>query len=159
MKAMNEALIWTGLFDCWDHNLTNSQLRDLMTRPRWEKSRWLSNHEPRKNLLMAVHKLAMANLIFPTIDHLVITADTTAPRDTESTYTAFYETSPSEVTLEALNTNPAQMAWNIQSASANGTWGSFILVNEYGEMINRALALVTKSANTRKLVQFTGRVQ
>ncbi len=155
---MKESLSWTGIFDCWDHHLTDSQVRDLMTRQGWEKSRWLENHQPRKNLLMAVHKLAMANLIFPTIDHLVITADQTSPRDTETTYTAFYETSDSEETFRTGNTNPYQIAWNVSSASANGTWGSFILVDEYGAMINRALALVTKSANTRKLVQFTGRV-
>lgn len=118
----------------------------------------LVNYQHVNNILMASQKLLMANAVYPRIDRLVISPDTSNPVDTESSYSAIYTTSLAEEFARSGNSNPYQVAWNITNPAANGTWGSFILIDANGAMINRALAGVTKTAGTAKLVQFTGSV-
>lgn len=110
-----------------------------------------------KNTLMATRKLAMVNAVYPLIDRLVITANTAIPVDTESAYTSFYTTGALEEFYRAPG-NPYQIAWNISNAAANGNWGSFVLIDAAGAMINRALAGITKASGTTKLILFEGSV-
>jgi hypothetical protein len=55
--------------------------------------------------------------------------------------------------------DPYQVGWNILSDDANGTWGSFVLVDAGGRMINRALAGISKTSGVGKIVYFTGTVE
>jgi hypothetical protein len=157
---MNETAQFIGTFDCWDNpGYDADYLRRWMEagKPLGELP-GISGNGPVFNLLMASQKLLMANAVYPGIDRLVISGDTSLPIDSETSYTAAYTTGEAEEFYRSGNGNPYQVAWNITSSSANGTWGSFILVDAGGAMINRALAGVTKTAGTAKLVQFTGSV-
>lgn len=111
------------------------------------------------NLIMASQKLLMAQAVYPNIDRLVITNQTTTPADTETSYSGtIYTTVAGDEFFRSDETNPYQVAWSITTDSANGNWGSFVLITSTGAMINRALAGVTKLSGTGKIVQFTGSV-
>jgi hypothetical protein len=110
------------------------------------------------NLLMASQKLLMANAVYPRIDRLIITNQTGTPVDTETTYNGVIYTATSNVEFFRAPGNPYRVAWAIPANVANGNWGSFVLVDEAGAMINRALAGITKAAGTAKIVEFEGRV-
>lgn len=118
--------------------------------------KWVASYN---NLLMASQKLKMAQAVYPNIDRLVITSQTTAPADNETAYTGvIYTSTPADEFSRNDNQNPAIIQWNITAEAANGPWGSFILIDSTGNMINRALAGITKASNTNKIIQFTGRV-
>lgn len=158
---MNELLRHTGIFRIWDNpGWSTELLREWI-------SRGFAPHEIPglgepvvvKNLLMASQKLLMATAVYPTIDRLIITSQTGLPVDSETSYSGtLYETSPGEEITRSGNVNPYTVGWSIQDDAANGSWGSFVLVTSTGAMINRALAGVTKTSGTAKLVMFTGEV-
>ena len=149
-----------GLFEVYDHNqLSNEQLLDIMMGPGFANSKHLKNRRLCRNILMASQKLSMANAVYPTIDRLAITNQTGLPADTETSYSGtIYTTNASEEFTRSGNVNPYTVGWNILTDSANGTWGSFVLITQSGAMINRALAGITKFSGTAKLVMFTGSV-
>jgi hypothetical protein len=158
---MIEVIRHTGIFHAWDNpGFDNDELRRM-----WERGGMkelcvrLRNYERRKNILMASQKLLMANAVYPNIDRLAITSQTSTPTDAETSYSGtLYTTQAAEEFTRSGNVNPYTVGWNILSDSANGTWGSFILITNSGAMINRALAGVTKASGTAKLVIFTGSV-
>jgi hypothetical protein len=161
MIGITEQACHLGIFYVWDHNfLTNKELSDLIAcGDKADYNHYLTGYKECPNIIMASQKLLMANAVYPTIDRLVITSQSGVPVDTETSYTdTIYTTNVAEESLRSGSVNPYQVGWNIRSASANGAWGSFVLINSSGGMINRALAGVTKSANSAKLVIFTGRV-
>jgi hypothetical protein len=157
---MREHASHTGTFRIYDNpGYSLKQLRQWLSEGR-PLDALIGFRSPivKKNLLMASQKLAMANAVYPAIDRLIITSQTAPPVDSETSYTGvIYEAGASE---EAQRTpgNPYQVMWSIVSSDANGNWGSFVLVDAAGNMINRALAGVTKQANTGKIVTFTGSV-
>lgn len=116
--------------------------------------------ETQKNILMASQKLAMAGQVYPKIERLVITSQTTSPSDTETAYSGtIYTSVDADEYYRTGNTNPYQVVWNIASAAANGAWGSYICIDALGQMINRALTGgVTKSPGSNIIVEFTGSV-
>jgi hypothetical protein len=112
------------------------------------------------NSIMAYWKREAAEAVFSKIDHLKITNQTALPTDTEETYSGLiYSTKPTEEYFRSGNENPYQVGWNILSDDANGTWGSFVLVDAGGRMINRALAGISKTSGVGKIVYFTGTVE
>ena len=158
---MNEQHRHVGIFHCFDNPwLGNDDLNAIMAEfglAGFEK--YLKNYQRRPNILMATQKLAMANAVYPNIDHLVITSQTTTPQDNETSYSGtIYTTGASEEFTRSGNVNPYTVGWNILSDSANGTWGSFVLATQAGAMINRALAGISKTSGTAKLIVFTGTV-
>lgn len=158
---MNESLQHIGIFHTWDNpGYSTAELRRWMANGRdFRDLPDLLNHQQAKNLLMAAQKLVMANAVYPTIASLAITSQTSTPQDNETAYTGLiYRATETEEFTRTGRVNPYTVGWNINSATANGTWGSFILLNSDGQMINRALAGVTKTSNTSKLVVFTGSV-
>lgn len=157
---IDEGIKHTGIFHVWDNPLSPEE-----TRAVWEAHgldglfNRLTGYQRRHNILMAAQKLIMANAVYPRIDKLVITSQTASPNDAETSYTGtIYQTTAADEVLRSGNSNPYQVGWNITASGANGTWGSFVLVDGTGTMINRALAGVTKAANSAKLVIFTGSV-
>lgn len=157
---MNEIAEHLGTFHAWDHpRLSNEQLKDLFTWGDRHLNRWLWNYKRCPNILMATQKLAMANAVYPSIDRLVITSQTATPQDNETSYSGtIYTTVAADEFTRSGNANPYTVGWNILDDDANGSWGSFILVTEAGAMINRALAGVSKTTGTAKLIIFTGSV-
>lgn len=158
---MNEQLIHTGYFHCWDnHEYSTEDLRQIVKRGiNLSALKGLGNYHLKKNILMADQKLLMANAVYPGIDKLVITSQTATPADNETGYSGtIYTTVAGDEFTRSGNVNPYTVGWNILSDSANGNWGSFILITNTGAMINRALAGVSKTSGTAKLVIFTGTV-
>ena len=158
---MNETIKHTGIFHVYDHPGYDTEvLRDWLNQglsPLLLPG--VDNYQRRPNIIMAAQKLLMANAVYPTITSLAITSQTSTPTDSETEYTGLiYQAGVSQEFTRSGNTNPYTVGWNILSDDANGTWGSFILLNETGAMINRALAGVSKSSGTAKLVIFTGSV-
>lgn len=135
-------------------------MRDWLQRePNFHKIPGLGEPIIVKNLLMASQKLLMANAVYPNIDRLIITNQTGLPSDSETSYSGtIYEADSVDEFTRSGNVNPYTVGWNILSDDANGSWGSFVLVTAAGAMINRALAGVTKTSGTGKLVVFTGSV-
>lgn len=158
---MNEFGKHIGIFHIWDNpGYTTDQIREWLARGHaLESLQGLGQPQVVKNILMASQKLAMSNAVYPNIDHLVITSQTGIPSDSETSYSGvLYETDLSEEFTRSGNENPFIVGWNVLDDGANGSWGSFILVDSGGNMINRALAGVTKTSGTGKLVVFTGTV-
>lgn len=162
MLDLTENIRWEGIFLVYENPCyTTEELKEWRASGR-EVSElpFIKPIGRRKNLLMASQKLLMAQAVFPNIDSLVITSQTSSPADTETTYSGtIYTASSTEEYYRSTSSNPAQIGWNITSESANGTWGSFILITSTGAMINRALAgSVTKSSGSNLVVDFTGTV-
>ncbi len=159
---MNEILQHVGMFEIWDGvpGWDTARIRAWLARGNpFERIPGISQPQVAKNLLMASQKLAMANAVYPTIDHLVITSQTTLPSDSETSYSGvIYEADASLEITRSEDGNPYKVGWNIQDDLANGIWGSFILVKADGSMINRALAGITKISGQSKWVVFTGLV-
>lgn len=158
---MNESLRHKGVFHCWDNpGYNNADLREMFAEKGiLTLAKELPGYQRVNNILMASQKLLMANSVYPNIDKLVITNQTSVPSDNESSYSGtIYTTVASEEFTRSGNVNPYTVGWNILTDAANGSWGSFILITQAGAMINRALAGVTKNAGTAKLVIFTGSV-
>lgn len=170
-----EAARHRGIFHTWDNlHYSTEELRDVFDY--WQKKPGrdpgtfsptelemildgLCNYQKCPNIIMATQKLRMANAVYPNIDRLVITSQTSSPSDTETSYSGeIYTSVASDEFYRSGNANPYQVGFNILNDAANGNWGSFILITSTGEMINRALSGVTKSAGTSKLVMFTGSV-
>lgn len=157
-----EKINWQGIFTVYlNPGYTTQELR------QWRESGYETVDLPgiealgqRKNILMSAQKLLMAQAVFPNIDQLVITSQSSTPADTETTYSGtIYTTVDADEYYRSTGGNPAQIGWNITSESANGTWGSFILITSTGSMINRALAgSVTKNSGSNLVVDFTGTV-
>lgn len=115
----------------------------------------------KNNTVMDSYKLKAANSVYPLTDHLMINNDTSTPSPTETTYSpssVIYSTSPTEEYTRSGNINPFTVGWNITSETANGPWGSVLLVDASNQVICRALAGVTKTSGKGKLVFFTGKV-
>jgi len=159
---MKEIAKHAGIFHVWDvvPGWDMSHLRDWLARGNaFYSIPGIGAPCVVKNILMATQKTAMANAVYPTIDHLVITSQTNPPSDSETGYTGvLYETDSSIEINRSEEGNPFVVGWKIPVDDANGTWGSFILVNSDGDMINRALAGVTKTSGQEKWVVFTGSV-
>lgn len=158
---MNENATHTGVFHVFDNpGYSTDELRALFAELGLDGfMRHLPGYERRQNLLMSAQKLAMANAVYPTIDSLVLTSQTSIPVDSETSYSGtIYTANISQEFTRSGNVNPYILGWNITSESANGPWGSFITLNSNGVMINRALAGVTKKSGATKLVMFTGTV-
>ena len=163
VKSMNSQVDYKGVFDVYENtmNLSSDELRQYMAEGvDIVKIPGTCLVGPKPNVLMQAQKIKMAQAVYPAIDRLIITNQTSTPSDTETGYTGaiytsvetdeFYRSGPSQ--------NPYQIAWNINADSANGAWGSFVLVDAFGSMINRALAGITKNSSTSILVQFSGLV-
>jgi hypothetical protein len=166
MLEMIETPRYKGRFDVWSHpGFSTSRIafyaREYGPDPAFWPVGPFTHDGPVFNLLMASQKLLMAQAVFPNVDHLVITNQTTDPVDTETATggTTIYSTVSTEEYMRSGNVNPYQVGFNIITDSANGTWGSFCLVTAAGVLINRALAGVTKTAGQGKLVLFTGTVE
>lgn len=158
---MNEAIRHIGIFHAWDNpGYSTDELRRWMANGKdFRDLPDLLNYQQARNLLMASQKLIMANMVYPTIDRLVITSQTGVPSDNETSYSGLiYTAGSTEEFTRTGGVNPYTVGWNINSPSANGTWGSFVLINSDGQMLNRAIAGVTKNSNTSKLIVFTGSV-
>lgn len=158
---MNEALRHIGIFHTWDNpGYSTDELRRWMANGKdFRDLPDLLNYQQAKNLLMASQKLLMANSVYPNIATLAITSQTSIPSDDETSYTGLiYTAGQAQEFTRSGRVNPYTVGWNINSTMANGNWGSFILLDSNGQMINRALAGVTKTSNTSKLVVFTGSV-
>ena len=158
---MNEIAQYKGTFAAFDnYEYSTEEIREILRRgiPLWTL-KGLVNAQVKKNVLMASQKLAMATAVYSTIDRLVITNQTSIPSDAETSYTgAIYTSLPGDETSRSEANNPYTVSWNIVSDTANGSWGSFVLINSTGAMINRALAGITKISGTAKLIMFTGSV-
>ena len=158
---MIETPRYKGIFTVYDNPWYKTEELELWVRhgKRFEDLPGISILEQMSNILMASQKLAMANAVFPNIDKLVITNQTSTPVDSETSYSGtIYTSVPSDEFYRSANANPYRMGWNITASGANGTWGSFVLITPNGTMINRALAGVTKDAGTAKIVDFQGSV-
>lgn len=158
---MREHAKHIGVFNVWDNpGYDSDEIKTIIQKYGLDGlSRKMKAYLPIHNLLMASAKLDMANLVYPSIDKLVITSQTTTPVDSETSYSGtIYTTVAADEYYRSGNGNPYQVGWNIQSNSANGNWGSFVLITSTGTMINRAIANVTKTSGTAKLVLFTGTV-
>lgn len=160
---MNETPKHIGRFDVFGYDINpNFDVNELgyWVDYDFDKLPGFSKLATCHNLLMAPQKLAMANAVYPSIATLVITNQTTSPVDTETAPggATIYTTLPADEYLRSADGNPYQVGWNIISDSANGTWGSFCLLNGSGQLINRALAGITKNAGQGRLVLFTGSV-
>lgn len=160
---MDERLSYMGLFQAYTHQLGPSTLKNALSliKQGWQPEEvGLKTVKLTTNTLMADFKRQMAALVFPKIDRLVITNQTSTPQDNEAVYSGvIYSAGPDEELSRSVGeVNPFSVAWNITSNDANGNWGSFILIDGGGNMINRALAGITKTANQNIVVEFTGSV-
>lgn len=159
---MIEAVRHIGLFEVY-HNAKHSEdtLRSwLADGRRLQDLDGLILEAQCKNLLMSAQKLLMAQSVYPNIDKLVITSQTAAPSDDETSYSGtIYTTVAADELARSLSTeNPYTVQWNLTTESANGVWGSFVLITSGGVMINRALAGITKLSGQSKIITFTGSV-
>lgn len=157
---MDEKPQYIGVFTVFDSTeIPTEELQEwCIDRPLAEYPglKMVSAHQ---NILMASQKTLMANAVYPNISKLVITSQTTTPQDNETSYSGLiYQTVAADEFSRSGGGNPYNIAWNITSNSANGVWGSFILVTSGGSMINRALAGVSKSSGQGRIVQFSGSV-
>lgn len=152
---MIEAPKYNGVFGVWTYpiGLTEDELKE------WRRHDRVILDSCATNILMATQKALMAAAVYPNIDRLVITTQTSTPQDNETSYSGtIYTTTASDEFSRSGGGNPYTVAWNITSNTANGSWGSFVLIDSAGNMINRALAGVSKSSGQGKIIQFTGRV-
>lgn len=119
----------------------------------------LPNTQIVHNVIMDTFKLAAVTAVYGQIDKLRITNQTTTPAssETSSSGTIYTTVAPDEYYRSAV-ANPYRVGWQIRDSAANGTWGSLILLDAVGNMINRALAGVTKTAGVIKIVDFQGSV-
>lgn len=160
-ENMIESVLWNGVFSVYTNPGYSTEELNELTRAGipFTQIDGLELIETRPNLLMAAQKLAMANQVFPAIDKLVITSQSTPPVDTETSYSGtIYTTVAADEFGRSGNGNPYTVSWNLGPSTANGTWGSFILINSDGAMINRALANIVKATGSRKIVHFEGSV-
>ena len=158
---MNENAQYVGIFSVFTnkHYTTEALRQWCESGRRIEDLVGVELVDISRNILMADRKQAMANAVYPNIDRLVITSQTSTPEDTETGYSGtMYTTVTADEFSRSASGNPYTVQWNITTDTANGNWGSFILIDSGGSMINRALAGVTKASGTSKIVQFTGSV-
>jgi hypothetical protein len=157
---MRERAKHIGIFRMWDvPGEVDSRALWYSYHHNIDLAEVLGDPTIRQNLLMANQKLAMAAAVYPNIDRLVITSQITAPNDSETSYSgALYTTTSVDEFFRSGISNPYRISWKITSSTANGPWGSLILIDASGNMINRALAGTSKLAGVTKIVDFTGRV-
>jgi len=143
-----------GLFSVWTHTMTPDEAREWYLTKRLG----VPHHEAR-NTLMATFKERMSQAVYPLIERLVITNQTSTPVDNETSFDGvIYQTSTADEFSRSGPTNPFVVAWNIPPTVANGAWGSFVTIDAAGNLINRALAGYVKRSGESVIVEFTGRI-
>lgn len=158
---MNQTLQYQGIFTAADlpADADERMIRRLLRDGVPLSELGLPNTQEIRNIIMDAYKLAAVTAVYGQIDRLAITSQTSTPSSSETSYSgALYTTAVADEYYRSGLTNPYRVGWQIRDASANGTWGSMILITSTGSMINRALAGVTKTAGVVKIVDFQGSV-
>lgn len=133
---------------CFDAGL---QMEDLPWR--------LPNLQRIENVVMDSYRLKAVEAVYHQIDRLVITTQTTQPSSAETEYTGTkYTTVATDIYYRSGISNPYRIGFQVRDPAANGSWGSFVLIDSNGVMINRALANTSKTAGAAKIVDFQGTV-
>lgn len=119
----------------------------------------LPNLQKVYNVVMDTYRLEAVEAVYHQIDKLVITTQTSQPSSSETSYSGTkYTTIATDIYYRSGITNPYRIGFQIRDAAANGSWGSFVLIDQNGVMINRALANTSKAAGAAKIVDFQGTV-